>query len=236
MKIDDLDDELDIFDDNHTAENSLEINEWVFPIIGYKFGNNILSEYGTGFFVNNEGYFITAGHVLQNNDLYFKAQIDGQLIDFEIVHIEYISKNEQRPPICKDFAICKMNFNSKFNCKLIQTYLEDGKISISGCTVKPVSKLTISPIKNGDFYISMVKIKNEKLNSPRKLPEKELDYRPICKNTMSLILPEEIHYDGMSGGPVYRANNIYGMFIGIEYIQTEYIIEKLNQFKIPFNQ
>lgn len=233
--INDLDYGLNSFDDTQKCESDYRIEEWVFPILGYKGNDPNHSEYGTGFFVNNNGYFITAGHVLKNNDLCYKAQIAGQLLDIEVVYFEHISKNDQRPPICKDFAICRMNYRPNIIFKLIQQQVITGKVNISGCTITPLSKLTINPVKNGNFYINMICAGAEKVNSPRDLPENSLDYRPICENTMSLKLQEGIHYNGLSGGPVYFENTILGMFIGFEYIQSNYIVEKLDQFKIPFN-
>ena len=235
MEINDLDYGLNVFDDNQKCENEFRLEECVFPILGYKCGDKHHSESGTGFFMNNDGYFITAGHVLKNINLFFKAQIDGQLFDIEVVSFEHISKNDQRPPICRDFAICRMKYRPNFTFKLIQPQIRPGKVNISGCTINPLSKITLNPVKNGNFYINEIFAEVVEVKSPRVLPEHGLDYRPICENTMSLKLPEGIHYDGLSGGPIYLKNTILGMFIGIEYIKSEYIVEKLDQFKIPFN-
>ena len=136
-------------------------------------------------------------------------------------------------------AICKIDYKRETTlpCFFDTTNADEKKLNIYGFKQEPPKIIFERKI----VYHYNFPATDEKLKAARLLEDVNgsniiEDMRPICENTMSLKLHEGIHYDGLSGGPVYFENSIFGMFIGIEYIQSLYIIEKLNQCKIPFNK
>ncbi len=236
----DIDDDLmDLFEEGSKKTIfEIKLNEWIFPIIGKNCPDTGNPSSGTGFFVNNHGYFVTAGHVLKNKKQTYKAVIKGIEFDFKLVFIEYIDKDKQEPPLCKDLAIGKIDIeNEKIISCFFDTNNADGKtLNYSGYKQEPPRII----LKRELVYFYNYQATDEKLEEGRRLNNFNgadiiVDKRPICENTRSLKLIEGIHYNGLSGGPVYFEKSIFGMFIGNEYIKSTYIIEKLKQLNISFN-
>ena len=62
--------------------------ENIFPIIGYEYNKIEEASLGTGFFINGNGIFLTAAHVLKNKEKYSYALINNEKYDIEIIFIE----------------------------------------------------------------------------------------------------------------------------------------------------
>lgn len=77
----DLDDDLmDIFEDNSNEKPEKQnFENWVFPIIGRISSVDKIYSNGTGFFINNEGFFVTAGHVIENQTLAYKVFLNDKV-------------------------------------------------------------------------------------------------------------------------------------------------------------
>lgn len=232
MDIDDLFD--GILDENPIEgdENPKESNyEWLFPIKGYKSSTRTHFENGTGFFVNNDGFFITAGHVLSNNELDYKAILNDEEFDFEVLFREYVCLERQEQPFCKDLAICRVDIQKDVAHYFSTKHPNNQTVQFSGFSRNLIYGGQFDSIKRGDLYLQHGKGIDEKSVIPR-----FEDVRPICMNTRSLKLTEGIRFNGLSGGPVYDGKSIYGMFIGIEYILSEYIIGKLCQLGVSVSK
>lgn len=235
MNIDDL--YSDIWDDEPSGINNNSAEDekhWIFPIISKEYNNSDNYDNGTGFFVNNDGYFITAGHVLKKSELKYKAIINNKEFDFNVLFSEYLNICEQKLPICKDLAICKIDIKSNIYHFLSSNYPCKETIHISGYSKRIIHGISINPIKQRDLYLNHCQAKDAKATSSR-ITDSCDDCRPICDNTRSLDLENEIQYNGLSGGPVYLGKSIYGMLIGKEYISSEYITHKLRELKIDYN-
>lgn len=237
----DIDDDLDIFGEGSKKKmTELEIGEWVFPIISRKFGESNLASFGTGFFINNEGHFITAGHVLGDSNKAYKAFINEKEYDFEILHIENTKKE---PPICEDLAICiitNLESKTKYEHAFVENNINGENLYFSGYSLSKIFGCLIRTIwisENEILYLLTPNAHDEKIfEATRKVQivggEIIVDLRPICENVRSLVLKRD--FNGLSGGPVYKDKSIYGMLIGKEYILSDYIVEKLKQFNIKF--
>jgi hypothetical protein len=234
MNIDDL--YSDIWDvepsgiDNNSAEDE---KFWIFPIIGNEYIGSDNCNNGTGFFVNNDGYFITAGHVLKSDELTYKAIIDNKEFGFIILFKEYLGVCDQKLPICKDIAICKIEIKLNIEYFLSTSYPKNKTLHFSGYSKNPIGT-AINPTTQSDLYLNHCQSMDAKATKSRIIAGDE-DCRPICDNTRSLNLENEIRYNGISGGPVYLGKSIYGMMIGKEYILSEYITQKLIELKITYN-
>lgn len=229
----------DLFDEDQNLKNDeIKLEEWIFPIIGRSCGETNTVSLGTGFFINNEGYFVTAGHVLKKIEQIYKAVIDDNEYDFELIFIEYMIKESQNPPICKDLAICKLKNKIKKEISyVLDSNFSSGKIlTLDGFSKQNYpGRATIGAQRtNQHFYRWVATAQDIKKQDPGEIKNTDIDKRPYCKNTRSLVVKRELN--GLSGGPVYDNTSIYGMLISNEYILSEYIIEKLDQLKIPFNK
>jgi hypothetical protein len=234
MNIDDLFDNL-LDDEQVNEDENIELTNWIFPIISLKENGSIQYE-GTGFFVNNIGYFVTAGHVLNKKDSLFKAIVNGDEFEFEILHFENENKT---PPICEDLAICSIkNFSIKLNLEhtLSDVIICNEVLTFSGYSNKInldqiKKKVWIDANSSVNFYVNEA-IDEKRSNSKRSCGGIS-DLRYSCKNVRSLNIND--HYFGLSGCPVYKNKIVYGLLISDDYILSKYIIEKLNALEITIN-
>ncbi len=214
--------------------------ENIFPIIGFECNREDDFSSGTGFFINEKGYFITAAHVLKNKKQIYKVLIEDVKYDFEVIFIEYIDSNKQTPPICRDLAICKIlnyHFNITLNYSFNSNFLVDKSVFFSGYRRinQPCKVDEIEVFHKKFVYLYKLTSNDLKSDSPIRAKtnngEEFLDNRLICKNTRSLNIKE---YHGMSGGPVYSEKSVFGMLISDSYILSDYIVEKLNELEIDY--
>lgn len=238
-------DNLDKYDfiDDHFAEPPKGVFDNIkniFPIIGCIFNDNDDFSLGTGFFINENGYFITAAHVLKNKELFYKALISDVKYDFEVIYFEYTETSNQSPLICLDFAICKIidfQLNIAINFYLNSEPLVNQVVKFSGYMRinQPHKVAEIEVFSEKSVYLYKLTSNDMKYDKPYREKttngEQLIDNRLICKNTRSFKIKE---YHGMSGGPVYTDNCVLGMLISDSYILSEYIVEKLSELKIYF--
>jgi len=228
----------DIFEENPIAENVIVDDEdlnWIFPIIGKRTSESNYFANGTGFFVNNDGYFVTAGHVLKESELAYFAIINDQELEFKILFLEYLNVDSQDGIICRDLAVCKLDFQSDYHNLLNEKDTNNSFLKITGYKREQQGRLTINPIKQGDYYLHtyQTKIGHSGIDIKLRFPK---DNRYMCRNTNSLIIEDGLRYGGLSGGPVYLGLNICGMLISNEYILSSYILSKLDELGIKYNK
>ncbi|MBK6345000.1 MAG: hypothetical protein IPF68_03515 [Bacteroidales bacterium] len=198
MDIDDL--YNDVFDETPIKEDYdvIEYHQWFFPIIGYSILEKEKKSHGNGFFINNMGYFVTAGHVIHDKTQHYKAIIDNNECDFIILFEEYLPIKEQNNQLCKDLAICKIEINKENNFQLSNILASEMRVAISGFRRRIQNGISINPIKVKEFYLHNYKCIDVKLNLPREI-NNDIDNRPVCHNTRSLVLTEGVKYNGLSG-------------------------------------
>lgn len=237
MNINDVDFGHDIFDELPQKLDKAKLEDWIFPIIGRSHEKSEGFSNGTGYFINCDGYFVTAGHVMEDNEKTYKAIIRDKEYDVELLFIEYVDLEDQKPPFCKDLAIGKIDFRIERELTYFfgNDSLDGNELNFSGYKQEPPRVI----LDRKPVYFFSFKANDEKLEEVKRKENENgtdiiSDKRPVCKNTRSLKLKEGTLYRGMSGGPVYKDNCIYGLFIGNEYILAKYITEKLNQLGISF--
>lgn len=215
--------------------------ENIFPIIGCECNNIKEDSLGTGFFINDVGVFLTAGHVLKDKSKSYYAIIKNEKYKFKVLFSEYPDNGNQEPPNCCDLAICQI-IGLKLNIPIVYSFvcnsLEDKKIFYSGYQGKNSQNIISSVETFNKYHAYLYKFSDndEKLNdAERKLIVNGIEFfdkRAICDNVKSFKCKRKVN--GMSGGPVYYDKNVFGMLIGDSYILSEYIVEKLNELKIDY--
>lgn len=160
--------------------------------------------------------------------------------DFDILYVE---KDSKIPPICEDLAICKINDELeeiKIDKFLNENNLPNEVLSFSGYSKRIYpsqieKKICIN--RNESLNLYVYKAQDEKLNEARRKigvsGKNEIsDTRALCENVRSLRLNKDC--SGLSGGPIFKGSNIYGLLISADYILSAYIIKKLNQLRIHY--
>ena len=222
----------DIFDESDKIETYHSFQKyrcWLFPIKGYNH-LSVLKNNGTGFWINSDGIFVTAAHNLLNQELRYVAILGEQEYDISICFIEYIARDYRNNICCRDLAICKVDdikVNTIYTLKPEQSH--DILLKIKGFKRKPQS-LGLTDVTFGGLYMheyQYLSYKEEKFTGST---------YDMSENVASLKLKLGIDYHGLSGGPVFFDNNIYGMFIGKEFIISKYIISKLNELGVSYHQ
>lgn len=98
--------------------NYYKFSDIVFPIVKIKIDSNNKAKYlhflGSGFFIGNEGYFLTANHVL-NEDLISDLKNDEKIAiqiyngNFQLLKVDYVENNDDK----LDVSLCQVNFVPK---------------------------------------------------------------------------------------------------------------------------
>jgi len=188
------------------------IRQIAFPI--YKGKNKENSEFeGTGFLINEEGHFISAGHVFKESDNKYFAWINNTMHEIECVLNEYVEPENQIAPIYKDIfiGIVKQLISNSYDL----------------CFSKTLNK--------ADNYIAYGYIENTKLllkDTPATLlfrfaPSGDENFENIWMPKGNDIEP------GMSGGIVIYENSVKGLVLARgKILEPSYIIEKLQKLGI----
>lgn len=184
---------------------------------------------GTGFIVDKNGLFVSAGHNFKTDNV--KALFRGTVYDIQLLEKEY----EEREPI--EFAIGRLiDFNVDIPSPLLAINDDCNvgtKINLCGCkkdvvnTSEILKKITIP---NGiNIYKQRIErvIPEIKRNDPLFV---------IVKDSNGMAVPFEHHdqfryLSGFSGGPAYIGNKIYGIITSHCYIKTDYWFPYLRKYQ-----
>ena len=221
---DNIDDELNEPDLN----TNLQVFDWLFPIKGYDCNDNF-KDGGTGFLINNDGVFVTAAHNLLNRNLKYVAIKNDEDLEFSICFIEYVDRKYRDNICCKDLAICKIKKSIDLIPMLKFKEFQHIKVKIRGFKRDP-QQFGLTYITFGKLYLH-----EYCFDSFKETSNTSSNYDK-SKNVASLELNPGKEYHGLSGGPVFDENNIYGMLIGKDYILSNYIISKLNELGISYDK
>lgn len=219
------------------------MNNSVFPILAFEDSIKDYVDNATGFFINKDGVFISAGHIFKDKSRKYFARIDNKLYPIEFVYEEYIKPELQKPPSYKDLFIGKINFDSK--------------------QIKPLS-FSLSKEKKSKYfacgYSSRIPISNQKIKKQEDLcfddceiEIKQLNYHKLqfkyYGEKMFRTLGVEIHWfdngfviemnnkpaSGLSGGPVIHDLFVKGVLIAMNNcISSDYITSVLRGYGIDY--
>jgi hypothetical protein len=227
-----------------------QLSQSVFIIAAYQAGVPVFRSHGTGFFIDNVGTFISAGHNFKNPFRTCKAVIDGRHYDISALYEEYNDYQDQEPPIYRDLFIGKIegvasaNFYPLVSAKQLKS---DSPLIAAGYTSKneaePVSMDSLfEDVLATDYEAPDLSEDANKLRVQRYGTmsvkfggdqflhiDRHADHRPVFENGFTIDVPMEDPH-GYSGGPILDNNNSVGMLIGENgAISSDYIISKLSR-------
>lgn len=221
----------------------------IFPIIALE--NEEIIENGTGFFVNSEGYFITAGHVVNNETNKYNAQINDKLYSIKEIYKEYCQQQQQNAPIFKDLFIGKVDYLPSVDdiCRFSDLLEVNEFSSVCGYTSKTLipelkAQITIDELYDLDFEndgssdFPTPKLKTLRYYEIKTICEQLFIYRTYngdiqyFKNGIMVDM-REIDLSGMSGGPLMKDGTVMGMIIAKNNcISARYMMCKLSELNI----
>lgn len=227
MSINDLD-----FDDEEPPNTDILKN--CFPIYHLPTNKDDKFDSGTGFLINDDGMFLSAGHVFkEGNEIdAYNALFDGNEYQIKCIYREY---NDE---IAKDLFIGGLvNFNKKLPfCTTLgnSDLIVDGDyLAFAGYNIR---KDILGKDAMSDYIMqhSEHTFYGHALTAKLVPPENIERYKcSIDKRLMSPIMkvlskvPKECH--GLSGGPVYSDSIIYGVLLADVFVTSNYISGRLEE-------
>jgi len=238
------------------SSNYEKMENSIFPILAYEESKDETMDNGTGFFINSKGYFITAGHVVNNGKWKYFANINDELYPIKEIYIEYLDQTIQKAPIFKDLFIGKVEYSPSVSniCIFSDTIEIDDFCLACGFTSRnllpQINKLlTFEELLEDDNLVS--KDTSNKVKSKHKefkFYEIELKYYKsfiyrafngdiqYFENGLTVDM-KNINFAGMSGGPLLKEGTVRGMIIARDNcISGKYIMSKLNELSIEYNK
>lgn len=204
---------------NSTKEFIRDIS---FPI--YKGINKENADFiGTGFLVNNENYFVTAGHVFKDKaNSNFFGVIDNRIFKLNCIFSEYEKLENNETKTHRDLIIGQIeelkgnNLEITFNCNTIDQ-LKTYAIQYQSGYLKNNFQPTLSRPISCNFYLDPLHPLNSNYD-----------------NTLLVPIPEQNNIiPGMSGGPIISNNTIIAIITNRSVcIKSEYLVMKLSDLDI----
>lgn len=227
-------DELDDFEDENSemlTESTIENNCLVVSSPENK-------SHGTGFLIDSDGTFLSAGHVFKNTSVEHCVYYKGNKYDYETILIEYTDNDaySQSAQLCNDLFVGRLkNFNggtfdSSFHLG-DSSKLRIGEILFAAgysrtCRICMDSNLVVegAPLWFSQICFSLCSAENVL----DKYAFRKDDTRLKMTNVKALDIPDINKWHGLSGGPVFQGKEIYGVLIADMFITAEYIKSKLS--------
>jgi hypothetical protein len=199
----------------------------IFPILAFSrtdedFTGKFLN--GTGFLINDQGHFYTAGHNFFKRERGSEAErlncfalINGELIPTRVLFLEY-DRDSDRLKI--DFACGEIvDFNSLPN----EITIDCNEPIALGYKVGKLNFEKIATTKWNEKEFHLYKV-------PISIGTDTKEIAPRIHLTFSNVLfyttePEEL-LDGLSGCPILHNDNILGVLVSDCFITKEYIDKK----------
>lgn len=179
---------------------------------------------GTGFFINQDGYFLSAGHVFKRTGYQYIAEIDGDFFPIHEIFKEYVEQDQYTDNLYHDLFIGKLDYVPKASLELSTNVPKPGDaVQLSGYNRKQLEESTY------DSYITALDVGGiVKVNIT-------IDNFYIIRNAFR-IKEMDARIAGLSGGPVTIGKDCYGILsTTAECLAITYVTEKLNGFKIPYS-
>lgn len=203
---------------------STPIEQSCFTII-VRSPNHEIIDRGTGFFINADGYFITAGHVVVDPTCRYYALIGNEL-PMDIKFKEYVDQQSYRSNLYMDLAFGKIDHQPKNFIKLSPIGLQPGQsISLNG-----FDNLELTSIDN-TFSSYPAQTNHSPAEKTNKIT-KELFVMVNVYTIAGLNLVSK----GLRGGPIVH-NNFCCAIVNnsTECLTSLYIIEQLETAGVQFS-
>ncbi|MCX2583990.1 hypothetical protein [Pedobacter sp. MR22-3] len=198
---------------------------------------------GTGFFINNCGNFLSAGHVFKYKDCKFSAIFEGQAIEYPITEIykEYVIQDEVTSTSYKDLYIGSISIKSiAFFSLMTEIVPARSKVSMAGFNKLPPDGLIVDI--DDLFDEDLIGEDSVYFNTYQTEITDEKRYKTNRSNG-SFYLMDNIYsiksvgskIRGISGGPLLLGNSCIGIINNtFECVNSKYIANKLSYLNIPY--
>jgi hypothetical protein len=223
----------------------------VFPIVSYENMNNVFSGNGTGFFINSNGGFVSAGHNFKQSNRNYFAVIDGVEIPLGAFrHLEYVDLENQVESTYFDLAIGEISncHSHKYLCFSSALDLNPGEPLVVSGFVKGMDR---SYISIEDLNEMEVQLFDPKATALRQLEKRLLNAKFVRKgfshiatlinlrgeftNGVSIQLDQPSEPHGISGGPVIFKGIVFGVYIAVSAaISSEHVISILQRENVSY--
>lgn len=216
--IDDLD-----FDDE--KELNTRILNVCFPICCLSESNTIIDS-GTGFIINKNGLFLSAGHVFQKNISNYKAYYNNNEYAINIIHCEY-NKNKGEDLFIGELVGFEEELSFRIeltNPNLINNNSElysAGFNSIKSHFAEKGDTGYLIECNGTPYYGHVLSFKLVELKD--KPIARHQDKRLHLSNMRILSIATTPTYRGLSGGPVFLDNKVFGVFLADVFVTSDYI-------------
>lgn len=182
----------------------------IFPI--FHFGPKNFGVLGTGFFIDNEGHFITASHVInampKNSKLGYLGNIPNRTFNGESFnHINVVQQDD-----AKDLAIAKVQRGALPSLKFAEKNAEIGEsIALCGYPLPLIAKKQTANPNTKSMNIAL------DVTAVRQYWQPTIKIDAIKKNFLynkqfNSFISQHPALPGMSGGPIF---NLEGEVVGV---------------------
>lgn len=229
---DDIDEFEDIPEEINAAEDA--ISKLSIAIFGESSTPN-----GSGVVINDNGIFISAGHIFKNEKDKFKAWLNDQIFEIEILYKEY--DNEK-----SDFLIGKLkDFQSIRFCELpiikdCGNLLIGNTVYVTGYKRKRIITTDLLRRINIEKEFDLLKQRQESEVFGTNQTEKDipiiLQWNCLTWRKFTYHGKEDMKFMGFSGAPVYNKDELYGIVLSNYFLKSDYIMTKLDEFKIDYRR
>lgn len=178
---------------------------------------NDVVDLGTGFFIDSNGHFLTAGHVIK----YYKTNkiigvYNGKIYAIEILFCNYPNHNRHKEKI-RDFAIGKINIKdiTPFKISHKPEFITGESIAIQGYSSDINEENTNIKVNQYKLTIIPCVLFNRLYVLPKRKFNDE-EYGGEIGNAFVISFKEEyqVYPSGMSGGPILnQMNEVIGIFV-----------------------
>lgn len=223
--------------------DDLDIDDEYIKVLS-EIGNNCLAIYshegnslGTGFIIGSDGTFLSAGHVFKTVSVGKYAYYKNTKYNYEGIFLEYLPRDvySERSQYCRDLFIGKLlDFHEEIDASF--RLMDSSSLKIKDSLfVMGYSRFNSfsgasQTIDNRTLYLNKIRVV---LCAPYDITQKDrhrdMDRRIGMKNVKTIQLDNLERYHGLSGGPVFRNKEIFGVFIADLFITSEYIMDILKK-------
>lgn len=179
---------------------------------------------GTGFIIDETGKFLSAGHNFKETKIKYKAYYQQNEYEIETIYFEYDEMGRDlfigRLTGFKEEIDGTFCLESTNELELNHRLYVGGFNSVKYSGIPEPIQIKQHTLFKHDISTKLTILEERKdISSIRH----KIDCRLQCENIKLLDLTNPEKYYGLSGGPVYDKNNIYGVCIADMFIPMEYI-------------
>lgn len=214
-----------------------------FPILSFEDGNSESLDNGTGFFVNTDGVFLSAGHVFKDEKRTYFAIIDGERKPIKIIYKEYQEQESQSPPTYFDLVV-GLVYNVSLNNHDTIIFSNEVKID-DKCELFGYSKQELRKRQSVIIHTSEEAQENRipklrtliatcnRLAAWRRNEKNDIVWYTNC---ISMNMNDILAF-GLSGGPfILDQNNVVGMLITADTcLSSQYLMSILDKNNIKYS-